>query len=155
MGLAMTIGRTIVFWLEAAAQARRSACTAAKQAPHGAETPPTRRRTPRSLARSAALMMLLVMSSAPSATARVLTEADLENISRIRAGFAEVVTDMSQALRRTDLPASETECVQSVLQELMQIAEELSSYEHLITIEQQIGDFGDDKAMKGLLRFAV
>jgi hypothetical protein len=37
----------------------------------------------------------------------------------------------------------------------MQLASELQSYEYLITIESQLKDFDDDKALRGVLRFAV
>jgi hypothetical protein len=41
------------------------------------------------------------------------------------------------------------------LQDLIQASQELGSYEYLITIESQMSDFGDDKALKDILRFAV
>ena len=100
--------------------------------------------------------MLAILASSPAPTqARVLDDSDLERLSNIKASFTNIVADVVQSLRRPDISNADSECMNSALRELMQISEELKSYEYLITIESQLSDFGDDKAMKGILRFAV
>jgi hypothetical protein len=101
-----------------------------------------------------AALMLLAWSPGMTA-ARVLDEQDFASIAEIKTSFEKVANDMTLALRRPDISGADSECVQSALRELLQISEELASYEYLITIEAQIGDFGDDGAMKSILRFAV
>ena len=43
----------------------------------------------------------------------------------------------------------------STIRELLQISEELSSYEYLITIEKEMTDFGDNNPIRGIVKFAV
>jgi hypothetical protein len=43
----------------------------------------------------------------------------------------------------------------STIRELLQISEELSSYEYLITIEKEMTDFGDKSPMHGVVKFAI
>jgi hypothetical protein len=100
-------------------------------------------------------VLALAASSQGLARARVLDDSDLERVSAIRTNFTNVVTDAAQLSRRPDLPSGESECIQSGLRELMQIADELKSYEYLITIEGQLNNFDNDEALKGILRFAV
>jgi len=87
--------------------------------------------------------------------ARVLQEGDFARISEIKTSFVKVTGDIAQSLKRPDISNEASDCIKSALRELLQIAEELSSYEYLITIESEIGDFGDDTAMKGILQFAL
>jgi hypothetical protein len=42
-----------------------------------------------------------------------------------------------------------------IIRELLQISEELSSYEYLITIEKELKDFGDNSPVQGVVKFAV
>jgi hypothetical protein len=42
-----------------------------------------------------------------------------------------------------------------IIRELLQISEELSSCEYLITIEKEIKDFGDNSPVQGVVKFAV
>jgi hypothetical protein len=108
---------------------------------------------------AARLMVALVLGVAmqvPKLTeARVLQEGDFARISEIKTSFVKVTGDIAQSLKRPDISNEDSECIKSALRELLQIAEELSSYEYLITIESEIGDFGDDTAMKGILQFAL
>jgi hypothetical protein len=102
-----------------------------------------------------ALALATLGLSREPVVARVLTEEDLEQVSQIKTSFTKVASDIVQSLRRPDISSGDSECINSTLRELMQISEELASYEYLITIETQISDFGDDAAMRGILRFAV
>jgi hypothetical protein len=102
------------------------------------------------------MMMLVVSASGPGpVAARVLEEADLQRISGIKASFTDVMMDVGQSAQRPDLSSGDRECISSAMRELLQISEELKSYEYLITIETELNEFGDDNALKGILRFAV
>jgi hypothetical protein len=111
----------------------------------------------RSLQRLAgAFALLLILSGhATVVDARVLTDAELQRISEIRKLSVEVMTDLTMSARRTDLTASDNDCVRSTLRMLTQVSEELQSYENLIAIESQLEDTGDDTSMRSILRFAV
>lgn len=89
------------------------------------------------------------------ADARVLSAADLERISAIRKLSIEVMTEMAMVSRRSDLSATDSDCIKSTQRTLMQVSEELQSYEYLITIESQLNDVEDDSAIRGILRFGV
>ena len=106
---------------------------------------------------SAGLVVLLLTTSiAPlPAHARVLSDADLDRIASIKKLSIDVMTDITTASRRSDLSQADSDCVKSTLRSLTQIADELQSYEYLITIESQLKDFGDDNSVRGILRFAV
>ena len=99
--------------------------------------------------------LLVVATFSSSAPARVLEDGDLARIARIKPSFIEVMTDVSQLLQRPDLSNADGECIRSTLRALMQISEELRTYEYLITIEGELSDFGDDNTMRSILRFAV
>jgi hypothetical protein len=116
---------------------------------------PCRRGSALRALRTIASAMLLVASFQNSLLARVLDESDIARIARIKSSFIEVLTDVSQSSQRPDLPRGDGECIKSTLDGLMQISEELRSYEYLITIEGELSDFGDDKTLRGVLRFAV
>lgn len=103
----------------------------------------------------AALALTFIASSPGSIMARVLDDGDLQRIATIKTSFTDVVTDVAQSSQRPDLSSADSECMNSALRELMQISEELKSYEYLITIENQLNDVGDDDSMRGILRFAV
>jgi hypothetical protein len=87
--------------------------------------------------------------------ARVLSDADIERISSIKKLSVDVMTDITMTSRRPDLSQADGDCVKSTLRALMQVADELQSYEYLITIESQLKNFDDDKAVREILRFAV
>jgi hypothetical protein len=102
------------------------------------------------------VLALTVAVSAPHLTkARVLTEKDFERISEIKTTFTKLTSDIAQSLKRSDISSSESDCIKSTLRELLQTGEELSSYQYLIAIASEIDDFGDDIAMRGIVRFAL
>jgi len=86
---------------------------------------------------------------------RVLQEGDFAKIAEIRTSFMNVTGDIDRSSKRPDISAEEGECIKAALRELLQVAQELSSYEYLIMIESEIGEFGDDNALKGVLQFAL
>lgn len=112
-----------------------------------------RRLRPSSVA--AAALLAVAAAFCGVAQARVLDEADLVRISRIKSSFMEVVTDVSQSSQRPDLSSGDSECIKSTLRELMQISQDLKPYEYLITIEDELKDFNDDSTLRGVVHFAV
>jgi hypothetical protein len=97
----------------------------------------------------------VLAASLSIASAGVLNEDDLSRIARIKPSFIQVMTDVSQSAQRQDLSQADGDCMRSALQGLMQISEELRTYENLITIEGELSDFGDDRTLRSILRFAV
>jgi len=92
---------------------------------------------------------------APQAQARILEQTDSDKVAAIKPSFVRLATDLVQTSKRPDLSAADAECINATLREMTQIADELGSYEHLITIEDRIDDIGNDASMRGILRFAV
>src|SRR5262245_20402749 len=70
----------------------------------------------------------------------VLGESDMRRVETVKPLFQNLMADLVQTSKRTDISASDAECVTSTMRELLQISEELSSYEYLITIEKEITD---------------
>jgi hypothetical protein len=102
------------------------------------------------------VVLLLAIGVAPlPAHARVLSDGDLDRIASIKKLSIDVMTDITMTSRRPDLSPTDSDCVKSTLRSLTQIADELQSYEYLITIESQLKDFDDDNSVRGILRFAV
>jgi hypothetical protein len=114
-----------------------------------------RRRRALRILRALAPGLVLLASLGNPASAGVLDDGDRARIARIKPSFIEVMTDVSQSSQRPDLSKADGECIKSTLQALMQISEELRSYENLITIEGELSDFGDDKTLRSVVRFAV
>jgi hypothetical protein len=100
---------------------------------------------------------LLLVFFPGSTKARVLDQKALETISQIKVSIENMkslMMDMAQSLRRPDISSGDSECLGSALGELQQGSQELAGYEYLLRIETEMIDF-DDKAMKGILRFAI
>jgi hypothetical protein len=113
------------------------------------------RRGPACLIQSAMFGLILLAHSSHLIQARVLNDEDFRKLSSIKTSFAEVVTNISQLSKRPDLASQDADCMNSVLRDLLQISEELKSYEYLITIENQLTDVDDDADLKHIVRFAV
>jgi hypothetical protein len=103
----------------------------------------------------AAVFLLAAMAPQFAAEARVLGDGDLERIASVKQLSVDVMTDIAMLSRRTDLSQADSDCIKSTLRSLTQAADELQSYEYLITIESQLNDVGDDTSLRGILRFAV
>lgn len=102
------------------------------------------------------LVAFALQGAAPwAAQARVLEDADLARVRRIKASFTDVLAEVSRSSQRADLSGGESECIKSTLRALMQISNDLRPYEHLITIEGEMTDFGDDSTLRNVVRFAV
>jgi hypothetical protein len=107
------------------------------------------------LARGAALGLALVLLTSVACRGGVLSESDLKKVSDIKPLFTRLMTDLTQSSQRTDLAGGDADCIKQVMRELMQISDELSSYEYLITIESQLNDSADSNTLRGVVKFAV
>ena len=85
----------------------------------------------------------------------VLSESDFKKVETIKPLFQNLMIDLVQTSKRSDISSGDVECVMSTIRELLQISEELSSYEYLITIEKEITDSGDNSPIKGVVKFAI
>jgi hypothetical protein len=85
----------------------------------------------------------------------VLTEGDLKKVEDIKPLFQNLMGDLVQTSKRPDISSADADCVKSTIRELLQISDELSSYEYLITIEKEMTDFGDNNPMRGIVKFAA
>jgi hypothetical protein len=97
-----------------------------------------------------ALLLLPAVSKAG-----VLSEADLQRVEALRPLFANLMIDLSQTVKRPDVAAADVDCINSTIQELLQISDELASYEYLIAMDRDIKDFGDNNPMHDLVKFAA
>jgi hypothetical protein len=85
----------------------------------------------------------------------VLAESDLQKVNSLKPLFANLMNDLTQAARRSDVGAGDANCINSVIQELLQISDELASYEYLIALDKDISGFGEKDPMHGLVKFAA
>jgi hypothetical protein len=85
----------------------------------------------------------------------VLTENDFKKVEDIKPLFQNLMGDLVQTSKRSDISSGDADCIKSTIRELLQISDELSSYEYLITIEKEMTDFGDNNPMRGIVKFAV
>jgi hypothetical protein len=87
--------------------------------------------------------------------AGVLSQAELTKVENLRPLFSALIGDLVQTSGRSDISAVESECIKSTIRNLMEISQELSSYEYLITIEKDLTDFGDNSPMRDVVKFAI
>jgi hypothetical protein len=85
----------------------------------------------------------------------VLSESDFKKVEDIKPLFQNLMGDLVQTAKRSDISTGDADCVNSTIRELLQISDELSSYEYLITIEKEMTDFGDNNPIRGIVKFAV
>jgi hypothetical protein len=102
---------------------------------------------------SSGLAILLLVPGASSGG--VLSDSDLKKVEDIKPLFMNLMGDLVQTSKRPDISSGDADCINSTIRELMQISDELSSYEYLITIEKDMTDFGDNDPMQGVIKFAV
>jgi hypothetical protein len=114
---------------------------------------------PRTAARaglkSCGLVLAILLLAPGVCRSGVLTENDMKKVEDIKPLFQNLMADLVQTSRRTDLSSGDADCVKSTVRELLQISDELSSYEYLITIEREMTDFGENNPMRGIVKFAV
>jgi len=87
--------------------------------------------------------------------AGVLSESDLQKVEALKPLFASLMSDLSQTAKRPDVAAADASCINSTIQELLQISDELASYEYLIGMDREIKDLGDKNPMHDLVKFAA
>jgi hypothetical protein len=85
----------------------------------------------------------------------VLSEGDMQKVETLKPLFANLMIDLSQSARRTDVPAADLHCINSTIQELLQISDELASYEYLIAMDKDISGFGEKNPMRDVVKFAA
>lgn len=87
--------------------------------------------------------------------AGVLSQADLNKVETLRPMFAGLMGDLVQTSKRTDISAADADCVKSTIQDLLEISQELSSYEYLITIERELTEASDNDPTRDVVKFAI
>lgn len=87
--------------------------------------------------------------------AGVLSPADLKRVEDLRPMFAGLMADLVQTSKRTDIPAADADCVRSTIQNLVEISQELSSFEYLITIEKELTNVSENDPTRDVVKFAV
>jgi hypothetical protein len=105
--------------------------------------------------RSLSFGFALVLLTPNPSSGGVLTESDFKKVEDIKPLFQSLMGDLVQTSKRPDISSGDADCIKSTIRELLQISEELSSYEYLITIEREMTDFGDNNPMRGIVKFAV
>jgi hypothetical protein len=121
-----------------------------------------RRMKRRSIARAGkrcgwlALPGLALLLLAPGASSGgVISDSDMHKVEAIKPLFVMLMGDLVQTSKRTDISSADADCIKSTIRELMQISDELSSYEYLITMEKDMTDFGDHNPMQDVVKFAI
>lgn len=85
----------------------------------------------------------------------VLTEREFAKVDSIKPLFLNLMGDLIETSKRSDISDGDADCIKSAIRELAQISDELSSFEYLITIEKEMTDFGENNPMRGIVKFAV
>lgn len=104
---------------------------------------------------SFALGAVFIVAVPAASFGGVLSDSDLKRIETVKPLFQGLILDLMQTSKRTDISTGDADCVASAMRELLQISEELSSYEYLITIEKEITDVGENSPVKGVVKFAI
>jgi hypothetical protein len=87
--------------------------------------------------------------------AGVLSQTDLKKVEDLRPMFASLMGDLVQTAKRPDISAVDADCVKSTFQNLVEISQELSSYEYLITIEKELTNVSENDPTRDVVRFAI
>jgi hypothetical protein len=99
--------------------------------------------------------VIAALLSPAASSAGVLSENDLQRVEALKPLFANLMSDLSQTAKRPDVAAADASCINSTIQELLQISDELASYEYLIGMDREIKDLGDKNPMHDLVKFAA
>jgi len=107
-----------------------------------------------------ALGVITALLLPATSSAGVLSENDLQKVEALKPLFASLMSDLSQTAKRPDVAPADANCINSTIQELLQISDELASYEYLIGMDRDIKDFGDKNSgeknpMRDLVKFAA
>jgi len=105
--------------------------------------------------RSLVLGFGILMLAPGVSSSGVLSEGDFKKVEEIKPLFQSLMGDLVQTSKRSDISSGDADCIASTIRELLQISDELSSYEYLITIEKEMTDFGDNSPVQGVVKFAI
>jgi hypothetical protein len=105
--------------------------------------------------RSLGFGFAILMVVPGAASSGVLSESDFRKVEEIKPLFQNLMGDLVQTSKQPDISSGDADCITSTIRELLQISEELSSYEYLITIEKEMNDFGKDSPLQGVVKFAI
>lgn len=84
----------------------------------------------------------------------VLSESDFKKVENLKPLFQNLMGDLVQTSKRQDISSGDADCVKLTVRELLEISQELSSYEYLITIEKEMTDFNSD-SIRDVVKFAI
>lgn len=99
--------------------------------------------------------LAITLLASNASNSGVLSESDFKKVEDIKPLFQNLMGDLVQTSKRPDISSGDADCIKSTIRELLQISEELSSYEYLITIEKEMNDFGDNNPMRDIVKFAI
>jgi hypothetical protein len=99
--------------------------------------------------------LILGLSCAGNSAAGVLSETDLTQAESLKPLFTNLMTNLLETAKRPDVTSGDAGCINSTIRELLQISDELASYEYLITMQKDLTEVGDDSATRGIVKFAV
>src|ERR1700694_1150905 len=99
--------------------------------------------------------LVLGVLRAGKSAAGVLSETDFKQAESLRPLFANLMTDLVETAKRPDVPSGDAGCINSTIRELLQISDDLASYEYLITMQKDLTEVGDDNATRSVVKFAV
>lgn len=105
--------------------------------------------------KSLGLGLAIVLIGTNVSGSGVLSESDIKKVEDLKPLFQNLMGDLVQTSKRSDIASGDAECIKSTVRDLLEISQELSSYEYLITIEKDMTDFSDNDAMRDVVRFAV
>jgi hypothetical protein len=109
----------------------------------------------RGLLQSLGLGLAIISLTSNVSSSGVLTESDFKKVESIKPLFQNLMGDLVQSSKRTDIAGGDADCIKATMHELVQISDELQSYEYLITIEKDMTDLGKDSPMRGVVKFAI
>ena len=100
-------------------------------------------------------LALLVALATSASYGGILSDTDLKRVEGLRPLFESLMKDLVQASKRSDVSSGDASCINSTIQELLQISNELASYEYLIGMDKEIGAFDDKSPMRDIIKFAA
>jgi hypothetical protein len=104
--------------------------------------------------KSLGLGLAVVLLGTNLSSGGVLNESEVKKVQNLKPLFQNLMVDLVQTSKRTDISGGDADCVKSTVRELLEISQELSSYEYLITIEGEMPDFNSD-SMRDVVKFAI
>jgi hypothetical protein len=104
--------------------------------------------------RSLGMGLAIVLLGTNVSSGGVLSESEVKKVQNLKPLFQNLMVDLVQTSKRTDISSGDADCVKSTVRELLEISQELSSYEYLITIEGEMADFNAD-SMRDVVKFAI